>query len=390
MVHRPRRFDVGYRPLRYHSIRGRKALDGTFTPNRCDAYYRQRDPGWHVRLMADAPFSKSKGIKAYSRGGGFAGSAVAAALDEYMLGSVPPCNETELSLIVAGRRRRPHLPNVTREGCSAYFRGFDGMRSCSSAHERIRQSSDRKLRIGLSLWSPIVPLNGSCVFAIFPPSKQVLDRVWWLPRRTLGVHVRRGDFDRHWPRASLKEWFKAVHDTLSAQRLSYLFVASDDPDVHGQFEQEFRRIGKGDMVLPRFIATEFLPKGNTQMDRKRLWSNEGNIESLAEQVTLATADYIIGTWGSTYSTLAAAWFDKPLTYVPSTAWQDCVNSTADYPCRWRGAATYPSPKHVYGSKCGQPLLDWVDHLRSKTNFGNKLNTRELTEAVRYPYRIPLC
>ncbi|KAJ8614549.1 hypothetical protein CTAYLR_000865 [Chrysophaeum taylorii] len=338
----------------------------SFTPNRCDAYYRQLLAGWHERLESPAPYSPDAAglvLRAYSNGGGFAGKRPGLALDEYVRGSLPACNETDLIQSVAGGKRRPNLPDVAREGCSAFFRGFEGLRSCSRAAS---SSPRRALKMGLSLWSPITPLNGTCVFALLPPSQHVLNRVRWLPRKTLGIHVRHGDFDPRWPRASLAEWFSAVDETLKLNTLHHIFVASDDRHVYEAFADNYARRPK--MLLPRYLADEYMPRGNKRVDRLRLWSKEGNIASLAEQLTLASADVILGSWGSTYSTLAAAWFDRPLVYVPRSHAADCDRATALRPCRWRGAATYPSNDHVYGAKCGV-LVDYVERLRVKQHAG---------------------
>lgn len=375
---KPRERGVESRPRR-------RAASGTFEPNHCDAYYRQHDPGWHKKLESNAPYGIGDGLKAYSHGGGFAGAHPGGALDEYMRGSVPQCNETQLRIFVAGRRRRPNLPDVAREGCSAYFRGFERMRSCLNALGEERQESERNLRIGLSLWSPMLPLNGSCLFALLPPNPKVLDRVWWLPRRTLGVHVRRGDFDRRWPRATRDEWFKVVRSVLKERGLLKVFVASDDPGIHGEFVQEFGGGQLEGVVLPRFLRERFIPSGNRNVDRVRLWSHDGNLESLAEQLTLGTADFIIGSWGSTYSTLAAAWFDKPLIYVPRSVSQDCANATTDMPCRWRGGASKPSRGHVHGYKCGSLLVNLVDSLRAPINQSKYSRPKAIVfdQAVRY-------
>lgn len=335
---------------------GRYQQAGTFRERRCDAYYRQHDPGWHSRLGDDAPFQG--GLKAYSRGGGFAGQDPGTALLEYIRGSVPPCNETLLAAVLSRGRRRPHLPSLPREGCSAFFRAFEGFGSCSPT------KTDRHQRMGLSLWSPLVPLNGSCVFPLLPPADSVLRRVWWLPRKTLGIHVRRGDFDKRWPRASLEEWMHAVLLALRTYGLVHLFVSSDDPDVHGFFVEKFRERGRSDIVLPRFMEESYLPTGTRKVDRAKLWSKDGNIRSLAEQVSLGTADFILGTWGSTYSTLAAAWFDKPIAYVPVDASRECASATVEHPCRWRGATVNPAQSHRHGTKCGASLLRWVDRLRN--------------------------
>jgi len=346
----------------------RGAEIGSFHPLRCDAYYRQHEAGWHTRLEGkEAPFGRGAGLRAYSHGGGFAGSGAALALDEYMRGSVPQCNTSQLSAKIAAGKRRPHLPDFTREGCSAYFRGFEGVRSCSFVHGAAKRAgSGRELRLGLSLWSPLVPLNGSCIFALFPPAPKVLQRVKWLPRGTLGVHIRRGDFDPRWPRASVDDWIRAIEVALDSYDLHRVFVASDDRRIHGAIRDGLRQRGRrDDVVLPRFIADDILPSGNRRIDRVRLWSKEGNVESLVEQLTLASADFILGSWGSTYSTLAAAWFDKPVAYVPIDTARECSNSTPFKPCRWRGAATYPSAHHVHGSKCGRPMLDYFDALRAK-------------------------
>lgn len=368
-VHRlPRDVDLKRQPPRHAKH---------YKPNRCDAYYRQQLPGWHSEL--DGPGAYDARLRGYTiRGGGFAGSAPGHALDAFMQGSLPRCNDSALFKAVVGLRRRPHVPDVSREGCSAYFRGFETLESCSWRSK----SAKRALRAGLSLWSPVRPLNGTCVFPLLPPESQVLRTVKWLPRRTLGVHVRRGDLASHWPRASSEEFFAAAEQLLHKYDLRHIFVASDDHRVRAEFEAHFsgrRRY----VLLPSVLNSGYMPQGHTKVDRARLWSKEGNVASLSEQLTLATADVILGSWGSTYSTLAAAWFDRPITYVPAQAAADCLNATVDRPCRWRGAATYPSAKHVHGSKCGQPLNDLVDTLRRQFRGGtaDSLDSMALDYAI---------
>lgn len=285
----------------------------------CDAYFKQMHGGWHLRT--------EKGFSA--SGGGFVGQSPGLQLDEFVQG-LPPCNETK--------------------DCSAYFRAFETVDPCQN----------NKGWLGLSLWSPIRPLNGTCAFAVLPPSPRALELMRWVPPRTLGVHVRRGDLDSHWPRASTDEWFAEVDRAMKERNLKFIFLASDDATMHASFSERY-----GDVVLPRILNATFLPPPTKRRGRLRLWSKDGNVQSLAEQLTLGTSDYVLGSWGSTYSTMAAAWFDRPVSYLPRRASDHCINSTIDHrPCSWRGHTSSLS-----GSKCGK-LIDVVDAIRSAQNLTN--------------------
>eukprot|EP00633_Aureoumbra_lagunensis_P008695 CAMPEP_0197309246 /NCGR_PEP_ID=MMETSP0891-20130614/7810_1 /TAXON_ID=44058 ORGANISM="Aureoumbra lagunensis, Strain CCMP1510" /NCGR_SAMPLE_ID=MMETSP0891 /ASSEMBLY_ACC=CAM_ASM_000534 /LENGTH=281 /DNA_ID=CAMNT_0042794199 /DNA_START=412 /DNA_END=1257 /DNA_ORIENTATION=- len=222
----------------------------------------------------------------------------------------------------------------------------------------------RPLRIGVSLWSPLIPLNGTCAFAILPPAIDILYNVRWLPPKTLGVHVRRGDFDQRWQRASNEEWLQAIEQTMATNALQYLFIASDDPNVYTAFSDHFQKQNKNNILLPRFLSIDLLPREPTKREwASKLWTMDGNSKSLAEQITLASADFILGSWGSTYSTMAAAWFDRPIQYLPRSRAKVCVNATSFAPCKWRGHPNYPTINWKHGQKCGAPLLQLISELR---------------------------
>ena len=160
------------------------------------------------------------------------------------------------------------------------------------------------------------------------------------------------------PRAKWDEWFEAVERVCRRENLRYLFLASDDEGTYSAFAEHYRRAVDGSArnasshlpeLLPAFVD-KALPRGNSIAERRQMWSRDGNVASLAEQLTLATADFVLGTWGSTYSSLAAAWFDRPIEFVPAKP-ERCRHATHEHPCFWRGDPLYPTPDWDYGSLC---------------------------------------
>ncbi|KAK7249381.1 hypothetical protein SO694_00048148 [Aureococcus anophagefferens] len=83
-----------------------------------------------------------------------------------------------------------------------------------------------------------------------------------------------------------------------------------------------------------------------------LWSRGGNVVSLAEQLSLGSADAVLGTWGSTFSSVAAAWFDRPVDYVPARATRPASRRGRRGVPR-RGKAHYPTAESSwrFGAKC---------------------------------------
>ena len=313
----------------------------------CAGYYRQQRSGWHTA----------------GGGGGFAGPDPAAAFLDYMATRAPPCNDTALAEAGrAGKRRR--APVVARDGCGAHFDAEAAVGTCARA-------GAADLTLGLSLWSSVVPLNGSCAYAFLPATRETLDLVRWLPPSTLGVHVRRGNLDAAWARATDAEWFDAVDAALAKRGLAHVFLASDDGRLHETFAARY-----GDTLLPRFedlpsskrvavAGARGVPRGDDGHRRGHLWSRDGNLVSLAEQLSLGSADAVLGTWGSTFSSVAAAWFDRPVDYVPAPRDAACVASEAEAAaCPWRGKAHYPTSESSwrFGAKCPE-LNDAVERRR---------------------------
>jgi len=153
----------------------------------------------------------------------------------------------------------------------------------------------------------IVPLGGLCLAPLLRASAAVRARAIWLPPSTLGVHVRRGNLDAAWRRGSGADWVEAVAAALEKHGLKHVFVASDDEHVYAAFQARF----PSNVLLPRFEP----------LRKARSFSRNGNVAALAEQLTLGSADRILGTreqrrtrrsgkprrsaglgrWGSTYS-----------------------------------------------------------------------------------------
>jgi len=152
-----------------------------------------------------------------------------------------------------------------------------------------------------------VPLGGLCLAPLLRASAAVRARAIWLPPSTLGVHVRRGNLDAAWRRGSGADWVEAVAAALEKHGLKHVFVASDDEHVYAAFQARF----PSNVLLPRFEP----------LRKARSFSRNGNVAALAEQLTLGSADRILGTreqrrtrrsgkprrsaglgrWGSTYS-----------------------------------------------------------------------------------------
>ena len=95
---------------------------------------------------------------------------------------------------------RPRELNIERDGCGSFFHTFERSRTCTNVTRAgVAERAPRKnFKIGLSLWSPVVPLGDVCVSTLLRIKASILSRVQWLPPKTLGVHVRRGNLDLAW------------------------------------------------------------------------------------------------------------------------------------------------------------------------------------------------
>ncbi|KAH8067100.1 hypothetical protein JL721_7796 [Aureococcus anophagefferens] len=178
-----------------------------------------------------------------------------------------------------------------------------------------------------------------------PARGEALGLVRWLPPSTLGVHVRRGNLDAAWARAT--DASGSTPSAALAAGLEHVFRVRRRR-LHETFAARY-----GDTLLPRF---EDLPSSKrvavagargvpraTAATAGPFVEQRRRVVSLAEQLSLRSADAVLGTWGSTFSSVAAAWFDRPVDYVPAPRDAACVASEAEAAaCPWRGKAHYPT------------------------------------------------
>lgn len=113
--------------------------------------------------------------------------------------------------------------------------------------------------------------------------------------RAVGVHVRRTDHRRAMAHSPLEAFEAAMHTALASDPACTFFVASDDPGAKARLRQVF-----GTAVFHHEPAS---------LDR----NDPRGIEAAAvDLASLAACTRVLGSYGSSFSEVAAAWRGIPL------------------------------------------------------------------------------
>jgi hypothetical protein len=126
---------------------------------------------------------------------------------------------------------------------------------------------------------------------IFTPRKSILDRVSALTScfsaTTIGVHIRRTDHIKAMAACSVDDYIAEMDRLAQGDAQMKFYLATDDAAVKQKIVDKF-----GDRII-------------TQQTRLSRSDNEGMVGSVVDLWALAATRQIIGSYGSSYSELAA-------------------------------------------------------------------------------------
>lgn len=137
------------------------------------------------------------------------------------------------------------------------------------------------------------------IFKIFKPAPQVLeygDRVFAkVTDRTVGIHIRRTDHAEAIKNSPLTLFENKMQELLDMKQAEQFFLATDDKSVENQMKSRF-----GDRIICH---------DNKKFSRS---DAQGMLDGLIDMLALSRCGCIYGSYGSTFSRMAAYLGDKEL------------------------------------------------------------------------------
>lgn len=145
---------------------------------------------------------------------------------------------------------------------------------------------------------PLIEYKNSLLSELFVPEKNindfVLSRISKMSDYRIGVHIRRTDNTVSIINSPDELFYSAIDEEIRLNPLTTIYLATDSDDVKSTFRKKY-----GDRLFT---------SGQT-VDRSSLI---GISEAVTEMYTLSKMSKIYGSWGSTYSEVAAALGNIPV------------------------------------------------------------------------------
>lgn len=108
-----------------------------------------------------------------------------------------------------------------------------------------------------------------------------------LDKHTIGIHIRRGDHTRSRLNSPLSLFIKKIEEEIRKNPDARFYIASDDYEEKSKLKEMF-----GDRIIALF-------------DKVERDNEKGIADAVVELYTLSSMKKLYGSWGSTYSILAA-------------------------------------------------------------------------------------
>ena len=128
--------------------------------------------------------------------------------------------------------------------------------------------------------------------------KKIDREVYKLIKPSIGVHIRRTDHQPSVEKSSDGLFIKKIHELLNAENSLLFFLATDDPKVETILRNEF--------------GSHIITQTDKIFERE---SKEGIDDAIIDLYALSNTKYILGSYGSSFSRIAAKINNIPLEVI---------------------------------------------------------------------------